>query len=629
MRPNIAPRGPDVELVSRESHSGAVPPLRESMPAKGIPHLPERTNISRLLAALLRQKWIILLGLLSGMVVGAAIWMFTTPRFSATAKLLIANQVHVGGDTYPGQSSIDSVRVDTQVEVIRSDQIIRLALARLAPDERAQLQHDLAMQRQRSLFGPGPRREDPQLELETVRQNLSVSRLERTYVLEARYISAAPKLAATMANAVVQEFIDGQIRAQDDSSRVIVNALRQREAELSRDIAEAERASMGGRRASGPPEESIVQRRELDAKVESLRRELTGITQQLSSALQVAMMTGAGARILVAATESASPAQPRLMVVAVMSILGGLILGGVIAALREGMDQTFRTSASVGDELGVPCLGLLPGSGHMHRQSGDGKLARSSLDAVTPVPAAFSIAYEFPLSRMADAVRATRLAASAGMDTAVIGVTSALPGEGKTHFAANMAFLLAAEGNSVLLVDADVRRRGLSLQLAPKAANGLLDVIDTGRPVNLSSCVLTEKVTNLSFLPTGSAHRERLSQDLSVAGLQAFLASVRGHYNFVIVDMPSTGLVADSRSLMATLDTFVLVVRWGQTRIGIVARHLSDNERLRQGLAGVVLSNVDLRRMAAYETEDEARAAVYDAYFEEPQCKAKRQSHVI
>jgi succinoglycan biosynthesis transport protein ExoP len=86
-----------------------------------------------------------------------------------------------------------------------------------------------------------------------------------------------------------------------------------------------------------------------------------------------------------------------------------------------------------------------------------------------------------PLSRFAESVRSIKLAIDLSpgkTSNQVIGITSALPNEGKTTIAASLAQLIAHAGKKVIIVDCDLRNSSLTDSFAPNAAAGIVDVID-------------------------------------------------------------------------------------------------------------------------------------------------------
>jgi protein-tyrosine kinase len=150
----------------------------------------------------------------------------------------------------------------------------------------------------------------------------------------------------------------------------------------------------------------------------------------------------------------------------------------------------------------------------------------------------------------------------------LIMVTSALPGEGKTFCALNLALSIASEvDSSVLLVDADVVRPAVMSRLGLAGQyKGLLDLLaDT--QLELPDLILKTNVPKLSVLPAGapSIHSTEL---LTSDAMQELLADIATRYadRIVIFDAPPLLSTTESRVLAARMGQILMVVAQGQTQ---------------------------------------------------------------
>ena len=135
-------------------------------------------------------------------------------------------------------------------------------------------------------------------------------------------------------------------------------------------------------------------------------------------------------------------------------------------------------------------------------------------------------------------------------------VTSALPGEGKSFVALNLALSIASEVDStVLLVDADVANPNLMKRMHLPEAPGLLDLL-TNENADLADFLLRTNVEKLSLLPAGSAHR-RATEMLASAAMAELVKQMSTRY-------PDRILVFDSPPLLATTEARVLASHMGQ-----------------------------------------------------------------
>jgi capsular exopolysaccharide synthesis family protein len=194
----------------------------------------------------------------------------------------------------------------------------------------------------------------------------------------------------------------------------------------------------------------------------------------------------------------------------------------------------------------------------------------------------------------------------------VIALTSALPGEGKTTNAANLAIGLAHRGAKVLLVDADLRR-GMIHQLfeAPRDP-GLTNVL--WGQVSFDYARRTLQVgdhAQFDYLTTGALPPNPTSM-VESATMRLLLERWREEYDSVIIDTPPVNIITDAALLGARVDGVVLVARAGVTHAGALGYALEQLKRVQAPVLGVVLSDIDFTRDAAYDPS--YRYQRYDQY---------------
>lgn len=143
----------------------------------------------------------------------------------------------------------------------------------------------------------------------------------------------------------------------------------------------------------------------------------------------------------------------------------------------------------------------------------------------------------------------------------LIMVTSALPGEGKSFTAINLAISIAMElDNTVMLVDADVARPSVLNMLGLPPAKGLLDVVDKDS-VDISDVMLRTNIEKLSILPSGSQH-PRATELLASDAMVRLLDDMANRYRdrIIIFDSPPLLLTTESRALATHMGQIVVVV---------------------------------------------------------------------
>ena len=190
-------------------------------------------------------------------------------------------------------------------------------------------------------------------------------------------------------------------------------------------------------------------------------------------------------------------------------------------------------------------------------------------------------------SRMADQYRVIKrplISNAMGKGAATINhanlimVTSALPGEGKTFSAINLAMSIAAElDNSVMLVDADVARPSLLKTFGLPVGPGLLDLLQ-GRS-QMSDVLLRTNVDKLTLLPSGHP-QARATEMLASDAMRQLLDDMAQRYSdrIIIFDSPPLLLTTEARALAAHMGQIVVVVHAGKTLQRDVQHALSTIE---------------------------------------------------
>jgi protein-tyrosine kinase len=160
----------------------------------------------------------------------------------------------------------------------------------------------------------------------------------------------------------------------------------------------------------------------------------------------------------------------------------------------------------------------------------------------------------------------------------LIVVTSALPGEGKTYCAVNLAMSIAMEMDiTVLLVDADVARPSVLKVLGLGAETGLMDILLNDQ-LELSDVILRTNVPTLSILPAGRANKHA-TELLASRSMSALLKDIASRYADRIV-------IFDSPPLLITTEASVLVSQMGQI-VMVVEAETTTQHAVREALRRV------------------------------------------
>ena len=277
-------------------------------------------------------------------------------------------------------------------------------------------------------------------------------------------------------------------------------------------------------------------KRDLDAAKEVLnsllsRHKQTDVSQEL---------TASNIRIVDPATVPRAPVRPRPLRDALLGlILGtGLAVGG--AFFLDYLDNTFKTPDGVRAYLEIPLLAVV---------------AESEEDAGQRVLKTVS------RTTFAEDYRILRTALNYSWSERgprVVLVTSSIPGEGKTLTAVNLAMTLARmDGGKVLLVDADMRKPEMHVLLGLERAPGLSDVL-VGE-ATAAEALRTIPENGLHVLPAGN-EAPSPADLMSTHVMEGFLNGLRSQYNWVVIDSPPVGAVAEPLILAPLTDGVAMVV---------------------------------------------------------------------
>jgi exopolysaccharide/PEP-CTERM locus tyrosine autokinase len=161
----------------------------------------------------------------------------------------------------------------------------------------------------------------------------------------------------------------------------------------------------------------------------------------------------------------------------------------------------------------------------------------------------------------------------------LIMVTSALPGEGKSFSAINLAISIAMElDNTVMLVDADVARPSVLNMLGLPPAKGLLDVLQQNS-VDISGVLLRTNIEKLSILPSGTPH-PRATELLASDTMIRLLDDMASRYSdrIIVFDSPPLLLTTESRVLASHMGQVIIVVNSENTTQAAVKQAIATIE---------------------------------------------------
>ena len=501
-----------------------------------------------------RGKWIVLGCLAAALVLAVVYLVRTPPEYTASAQVILEPRRLTPQEAMAGSSAtLDSAQAESQMQVVRSERILTTVFDTLDLAQAPEFAHPAPGLRQRamSVFAallsrllPAAADEPPSPAAERLRafeaftDRVTVRRIGQSYVLEISYRAPSAAQAARLTNSITAAYVHSQIERKLAAAR--------RGAEF------------------------------LENRMASLEAEETAAAAAIRyGAIPAMSLPDAESRVISAAREPLGKSAPQTVLVLVFAAAVGLLLGCGILAVRHSLDRRVRTPGQLWRQFGLTCLTVLP----VARRRGLRRLPYDLVvsDARAPFAQALRAAY-------------TAIVAAGPRDIAFrsLGVASWRSGEGKSTLAGNLAHFIAATGEPVRLVDADLQDAALSQGLAPQATGGLCEaLLDHAHLEHLKPQDLRP---DLAFVPArGRYEPYRPNIFLGAPPVGRFLTQLREGGD-VVVDLPAMERSPHTQAIAGFLDGIILVVECGRTTLDEVALAMRTLEAARAKLLGVVLN---------------------------------------
>jgi polysaccharide biosynthesis transport protein len=355
---------------------------------------------------------------------------------------------------------------------------------------------------------------------------------------------------------------------------------------------------------SGSTRRSQVRLRELETAANTYRGIYETFLTRFTQSVQQQSFPSTEARLVTFASPPRTPSSPKIVLTMALATLCGLGLGVMAAFAREQMNRQIHTRAQVEELLNTNCLAVLPALRSESRVLG-------RLRATKDTKAFHQIIGAAPFSGTAEALRHIKVAIDLHPGGAkIIGLVSALPGEGKTTVAASFAAFVAKSGARTLLIDADLRNPAMTRTLGYSKAPGLLNMV--AERSDYKDLVISDTKLKFDFLPASTRVRTSNSSDvLTSAAMKDMLKSASAEYDYILIDLPPILPVVDVKASASLIDAFVLVVEWGSTATDEIIKAVDTSPLLSERLLGVVLNKADEVIMRRFEGYSDRRYSYY------------------
>jgi succinoglycan biosynthesis transport protein ExoP len=285
------------------------------------------------------------------------------------------------------------------------------------------------------------------------------------------------------------------------------------------------------------------------------------------------------------ANPSAVSTSPKAPMLAFAGGFVGLTLGGLLSLLLELRDRTFRTSMQVEQQIGSLRVSATPRAPRRVRKSPADVVLN---DKRSVLAEAFRLSWANIQLAIDGAKEASFRPQRRG---AVLGVTSAIAGEGKSTHALAFARTAALAGERVILVDADLRRSGVSRLIDHGHRFTLRDFL-RGQ-CSADDVIAVEEASGTHFVRSTPIEFAWTSQDI-----QRFVELVdrlKEQFAIVIIDLPPILGLAETIRLSLAMDSIVLIIRWGRTERQFVQFALDALHSVGVFANAAILNDIDLR----------------------------------
>jgi protein-tyrosine kinase len=179
----------------------------------------------------------------------------------------------------------------------------------------------------------------------------------------------------------------------------------------------------------------------------------------------------------------------------------------------------------------------------------------------------------------------------------IVVISSAIPEEGKSSTVSNLAVILAQGGSRTLIIDADLRKPMMHKLFNLDNRKGLTNILALHE--DYQEYINRGPHNNLDILTCG-AIPPNPSELLASSKMKEFLGEIRNQYDYILIDAPPIGAVADAAVLSTAADGVILVAASGQVKSDFLRRAKEQLEQVNANILGVVLNKVSGRTGNGY-----------------------------
>jgi len=499
------------------------------------------------------------------------------------------------------QALVEYERANAIVSVNNKENVIEQRLGELSSDLTAAQNERIQKQALYEQVSTSP------VQADALADNELIQKLKENYsALENQYVEAQEQYGPTFPKVTrLQKQMDAAQSLVDKERKRILDRIHgeylaalEREKLIS--AAVAQQKDLEGRL-----NQLLVQHNLLKGEFDTNQQLYQRLLQELKDATVAAGLRSTNIHFVDPALPPTLPERPRKKQNVAIALVAGLVLGSLLAFVRESFDSSVRTPEDVELLIASPLLAMIPvqklpvaAKTRLLRGGALGPKDASSKDTTQNVAQA---ALHQGGSALVEAYRALRtatlLSTSQCPPTSIL-VTSSRAGEGKTSTACNLAITLAQSGANVVILDCDMRKPGISRAMGVQGRVGMSNLL-AGQEEWSKAILPVNDAPHLYVIPSGMIPPNP-AELLASKGMEQLLAEISSHFRHIIIDSPPLLAVTDATIISNMVDGVILVVEAGATHNKMVVRAHRMIESAGGRVLGAVLNKYDVHSEGYY-----------------------------
>ncbi len=296
---------------------------------------------------------------------------------------------------------------------------------------------------------------------------------------------------------------------------------------------------------------------------------------------------------------NSSPVAPNVPKTTMIGAMAGMVLAVLIIFLIDFFDNTIKDSETISKKHQLAVLGEIQEKGTKKSRKKDREHY-----LITDKNVPFNITESYKV------MRTNLMFSLSTTDKKIVAVSSALPGEGKSTIAANLAITFSQlNENKVLLIDADMRKPVQHKLFNVKNNAGIAEFL--GKMKQRSECIQKSGVPNLDIITSGLLPPNP-SELLASEQMEKLLTEMSAEYDYVMIDMPPVNIVSDPLTIGRSISGMIAVTHYGKTTHDDFADMMRKVQTSDTKILGFVLNEIKSRHSGKYGYSKKYKYYSYD-----------------